>query len=122
MFAVWNVLQRIGVKYSSITQPSGSSDTIMSQHVRFLDEAYSNSQANCVDGTVLFASVLYKLGIWPVLILRPGHMFLGFYPDESSYQRHQNLACLETTLIGNPGLNSVQRALCAYDDETPTPC
>ena len=78
----------------------------MSQHVRFLDEAVQNSQANCVDGTVLFASVLYKLGIYPVLVKVPGHMFLGFYTDS---QRKQ-ISFLETTMLGEPGLNSYQKS------------
>jgi hypothetical protein len=105
VFAIWNVLQRQDVKYSSITTPSGESEAVFSQHVRFLDEAIENSQANCVDGTVMFASILYKLGIYPVLVKVPGHMFLGFYTDS---ERHQ-ISFLETTLIGSPGLSSMQR-------------
>jgi hypothetical protein len=105
VFAIWNVLQRHRVRYSSITQPSVQSQMVPSQHVRFLDESIRNSEANCVDGTILFASILYKLGLFPVLALKPGHMFLGFYVD----QQKQHLAFLETTLIGNPGLNAVQR-------------
>lgn len=105
VFAIWNVLQRKDVKYSSITTASGESRTVLSQHVRFLDEAVQNSQANCVDGTVLFASVLYKLGIYPVLVKIPGHMFLAFYTDA----QRQHISFLETTMIGAPGLNSIQR-------------
>lgn len=105
VFAVWNVLQRDGVKYSNITTSSAASQTVFSQHVRFPDEAYQNRQANCVDGTVLFASVLYKLGINPELVLMPGHMFLGFFTDA----RRTQIQFLETTLIGEPGLNQSQR-------------
>lgn len=105
VFAVWNVLQREGVKYSSITTPSGESQSVLSQHVRFLDEAVQNSQANCVDGSVLFASVLYKLGIYPVLVKIPGHMFVAFYTDQGK----QQISFLETTMIGEPGLNTFQR-------------
>jgi hypothetical protein len=105
VFAIWNVMQRQDMKYSSITTPSGESKSVFSQHVRFLDEAVQNSQANCVDGTVLFGSILYKLGIYPVLVKIPGHMFLGFYTD--SQRQHRSF--LETTLIGAPGLTSTQR-------------
>lgn len=104
-FAVWNVLQRHQVKYSNITQPSAQSQEYLSQHVRFLDESIQNSEANCVNGSVLFASILYKLGLYPALIQKPGHMFLGFYLDA----KKQNVAFLETTLIGNPGLSAIQR-------------
>jgi hypothetical protein len=104
-FAIWNVLQRRGVRYSSITQPSGQSSSVQSQHVRFLDEVIDNDQANCVDGSVLFASVLYKLGIHPTLVLVPGHMFVGFFTDK---QRRQ-VNFIETTMVGSPGLNSFQK-------------
>lgn len=104
-FAIWNVLQRRGIRYSSITQPSGQSKRVYSQHVRFLDEVIENDQANCVDGSVLFASVLYKLGIHPTLVLTPGHMFVGFFADA---QRRQPVF-IETTMVGSPGLNSLQK-------------
>jgi hypothetical protein len=106
VFAIWNVLQREGVKYSSITTPSSQSSAVFSQHVRFPDESVKFAQANCADGTVLFASALYKLGINPALIKVPGHMFLGFFTDA----QRQHLAFVETTMIGTPGLNSFQKS------------
>jgi hypothetical protein len=109
LFAIWNVLQRRGVRYSSITRASGESPRVRSQHVRFLDEAVENAQANCVDGSVLFASVLYKLAMCPVLVLIPGHMFVGVHTDAASCGKPGNLLFLETTLIGNPGLNATER-------------
>jgi hypothetical protein len=109
VFAIWNALQRRQVRYSSITRPSGQSEAIMSQHVRFLDETIRASQANCVDGSVLFASIIYKLEMCPVLVLIPGHMFLGVYLDRQSCGQRRNLMFLETTVIGNPGLNVLQR-------------
>jgi len=106
VFAVWNVLQRRGVKYSSITQPSGQSQTVLSQHLRFVDEVFENAQANCADGSLLFASVLYKLGIYPALVKVPGHMFVGWFADRARRQP----VFLETTMVGAPGLNSFQRS------------
>jgi hypothetical protein len=49
-----------------------------------------------VDGTVLFASLLKAIGIDPVLIRVPGHMFLGFYVN----RKHTKMEFLETTLLG----------------------
>jgi hypothetical protein len=105
VFAVWNVLQRDGVKYSSIATSSAQSQTVYSQHVRFPDETYRNGQANCVDGTVFFASVLYKLGIYPELVMVPGHMFLGFFTDA----RRSQQMFLETTRIGISAPLSIQQ-------------
>ncbi|MCB1053642.1 MAG: hypothetical protein KDC71_23770, partial [Acidobacteria bacterium] len=103
VFAIWNVLQRNGVKYSNITSNESEDVTLFSQHVRFLDEVVDNTQANCVDGTVLFASVLRKIGIQPYLILAPGHMYLAFSLDGTD----ESLVGLETTLMGSTTLKSV---------------
>jgi hypothetical protein len=98
VFAVWYVLQQHGLHYSSVTTPSASSSTghVASQAVRFIDQSVESQQANCVDGSVLFASVLYKIGIKPALVVIPGHMFVGYYLDKEK-QRPQ---FLETTMLG----------------------
>jgi len=96
VFAIWQVLARRGIRYSSITRTAAASDAVLSQYVRFLDESWNNRQANCVDGAVLLASVLRRIDIDPQLILVPGHMFLGFALDH----RGEQLAFLETTRLG----------------------
>lgn len=98
VFALWNVLQRHHIHYSSITTPSATSPSghVYSQSVRFIDQSIASQQANCVDGSVLFASLLYKIGISPVLVLKPGHMFVGYYLDNA----HKQIEFLETTMLG----------------------
>lgn len=78
VFAIWYVLQNRGIRYSSITRTGNSNDGVLAQHVRFLDESWENNQANCVDGSVLMASVLRKIDLNPSLVLVPGHMLLAF--------------------------------------------
>ncbi|MBF0500388.1 MAG: hypothetical protein HQM09_09650 [Candidatus Riflebacteria bacterium] len=97
VFALWDALRRKGIKYSSITATAPVSEIVMSQHVRFLDEAVKNTQANCVDGSVMFASLLRKIGIDPFLVVLPNHMFLGYYLDAE----HKKKTFLETTAIGD---------------------
>ncbi len=98
VFALWNVLQRRHMHYSSITTPSAASPSghVYSQAVRFIDQSIQSQQANCVDGSVLFASLLYKIGIQPVLVHKPGHMFVGYFLDEG----HKQVEFLETTALG----------------------
>ena len=106
VFAIWHVLQKRGFKYSNITTTTGKdSDAIGVQQVRFLDQAVSGAQANCVDGSVLFASVLRQIGIEPVLVLVPGHMFMGFYLSPGS---PESIVYLETTMMGNVNLSPAQ--------------
>lgn len=98
VFAVWSALQKRGLQYSSTTATPGGSETVMSQYVRFVDQSLTNTQANCVDGSVLFASILRKISIEPFLVTVPGHMYVGFYLGAGKSQ----FVGLETTLLGVP--------------------
>ena len=103
IFAIWNVLQRQGIKYSNITTPSVGSDRVFSQHVRFLSDSVANTQANCVDGSVLFASVFRKIGLQSFLVIVPGHCFVGCLVQENPRQT----LFIETTMIGNDDLKKL---------------
>lgn len=97
IFAIWAALQKRGIHYSNITTTAAQSETIYSQHVRFVDESVANEQANCVDGSVVFASILRKLGLHTFLVTMPGHMFMGVYLTPQGDER----VGLETTMIGS---------------------
>jgi len=96
--AIWVALQKRGITYSSITNTTPSKG-VYNQHVRFLDESINMTQANCVDGSVLIASVLKKIEIKASLVLVPGHCYLAFYSQ--SPQKGGKLYGLETTMVGN---------------------
>jgi hypothetical protein len=95
VYAVWDALSARDVRYSDITTTAAESDSVYCQHVRLLDETINNNQANCVDGSVLFASVLRKVGIEAYLVMVPRHCYLAFALDEKG----DTLVALETTLI-----------------------
>lgn len=97
VYAIWYVLQRRGLKYSNITTTSGVGSAVRAQQVRFIDQSVDGAQANCVDGSVLLASLMREIGIDPVLVLVPGHMFVGFYTDPE----HRQAMYLETTMLGS---------------------
>ena len=96
VFAIWSALQKRGIQYSSTTTTPGGSEEVYSQYVRFLDQSITNTQANCVDGSVLFASILRKISIQPFLVTVPGHMYMGFYLGSDK----KDFVGLETTAIG----------------------
>ena len=97
-FAVWEALRQHGIKYSDIGTTTTESDSLYTLHVRFIEETLGESHANCVDASVLLASILRRMGIDTFLVLEPGHMFLGLYLDREGKQT----ACLETTMLGDP--------------------
>lgn len=80
VYALWNVLQKRKFRYSSVSNTSLSSNVVYSQRVRTFDDALESSQINCVDGSVLFASLLRAINIEPILVRTPGHMFVDTTP------------------------------------------
>ena len=101
VYALWNVLQKRNFRYSSVSNSSLSSNVVFSQRVRTFDDALESSQINCVDGSVLFASLLRAINIEPILVRTPGHMFVGYYTDAG----RKNMNFLETTMIGDVDLD-----------------
>ena len=82
VFAMWDALTARDVRYSDITTTAAESESVYCQHVRLLDETINNGQANCADGSVLFASLLRKIGIEAYLVMVPRHCYLAFALDE----------------------------------------
>lgn len=101
VYALWYVLQKRNFKYSSVSYSSLSSNVVYAQRVRTFEDALNSSQINCVDGSVLFASLLRAINITPVLVQMPGHMFVGYYTDSAK----KNLTFFETTMIGDVDLD-----------------
>jgi len=98
VLAIWWALQKRGIVYSDITTPvTPDDDVFTAMRVRLLDDVIEAHQANCIDGTLIFASALRRIGLEPVICVVPGHAFLGFYLD----QEKKNPAYLETTFLNN---------------------
>jgi hypothetical protein len=115
VFAIWNAMQRKGLRYSNVTTTAAESQSVHSQHVRLFDESVQAAQANCVDGSVLLAAVLRKIGIDTHLVTVPGHMFLAFSLDE------ETMVGLESTMMGAADLDKVDgkrlRSFLKFDPE-----
>lgn len=97
VWAIWYLFQRNKVTYSSITTVSDTRQDLFSQTIRPLSMTLRTQQANCIDGTALFASILRKIGIEPIIVLVPGHAFLGFYTDAQQAKP----VYLETTMLND---------------------
>lgn len=103
VFAIWNALQRRGIKYSDVST-APPSKFVYSQTVRFLDDTVTSSQANCVDGSVLMASILRRIGLDAYLVMVPGHCFLAF---SDGNKEDPVLFGLETTMLGSDNLKPI---------------
>lgn len=111
--AIWETLARKGIRYSSINTTSGEDEELSSQHVRLLGETLTNTQANCVDGSVMLASILRKIGLDVSLVLIPEHMLIYVNLDEEGKQH----ICIETTMLGTSSFeDAVEDGNQEYDE------
>lgn len=95
-YALWDLLVARDMRYSDITTSAAESASVESQHVRLLEDSVNNSQANCVDGAVLWVSMMRKIGIDAFLVMEPNHCYAAFYADAE----HEKRYAVETTLLG----------------------
>jgi hypothetical protein len=80
------------------------------QRVRLPRESLADHQANCIDGTVLFASLVEAISMSPAIVLVPGHAFLAW----ETWRDSGEWKYLETTMTGS---NAFEEA-CASAEET----
>jgi hypothetical protein len=96
VWSVWQALAARGIRYSAADPGIARGPHVFSQRVRLLEQTWNDRSASCIDGSVLIASVLQRIGLRSFLVLVPGHAFVGFYTGAAG----QQAAYLETTLLG----------------------
>jgi hypothetical protein len=74
--AIYSAVKQHGVSYVKSSMTFGGSPNI-SQRVRMPRESLAQNSANCIDGAVTFASLFENLGMDPIVMLVPGHAFVG---------------------------------------------
>lgn len=91
--AVFEVLQGRNIKY---VQNDGAASN--GQYVKYVNETLREKQGICIETANLFASVLERLGFKTMLVLIPGHAFVGIFNDETE---ESTVTFIETTMIGD---------------------
>jgi len=95
--AIYRALQQKGVSYVKSSSTFGTSaNAAVSERIRMPFESLRDSSANCIDGAVMFASLFENLGMDPVIVLVPGHSYVGVRIAENS----DKYFYIETALIG----------------------
>ena len=85
------------------------------QRVRLPKDSLASKSANCIDGTVLYASAIESIGMNPHVIILPTHAFVCYdtRPDSSGH-----LDCLETTITRSSTFEeAVETGNQKYQDE-----
>jgi hypothetical protein len=66
------------------------------QAIRLPSEALSSASGNCIELALLYASAVEAMGMQPVIVVIPGHAYLGVRVDDTSNSYY----FVETTMIG----------------------
>ena len=93
--AIWAALERHGVRYAAGDPALSHGPFVWSQRVRPPSTSWHERRASCIDGSVLIASALERIGLKALIVLVPGHAFVGFRRDDGASGEF-----LETTLLG----------------------
>jgi hypothetical protein len=114
--AVWNALETHGLRYAAGDPALSRGPSIYSQRVRLVAESWAERRANCIDSSVLIASVLERIGIRSFIVLVPQHAFVGFYTsDNSGAENRGRPEFLETTLLGTDAQHLPHGAASSFD-------
>lgn len=109
LVAIFKALKGRGVNYSSV----GTEFFVDAQTVRYPAESLYVESQNCIDGALVFASALERMGFWPYIQFVPGHAFV-----RASLTHGGPMASIETTMISD---YSAELALLDAEQELADP-
>jgi len=104
--ALYEELKARGMSYVLVTNFGAGA----AQHVRLPAESIKSTNALCIDGAVLFATLLEKLGLKPLIVLVPGHAFVGWKAEAADRQAPGTNYFLETTMVGTASFDDAMAA------------
>jgi hypothetical protein len=93
--ALFETLKAAGLCYVDSVIDFGVGPGQFTQRTRLPRESLRHKSANCIDGTVLMASLLEAASLHPAIVLVPGHAFVGWETGEGTDEWDY----LETTMI-----------------------
>jgi hypothetical protein len=104
--AIYEALKEdANITYVNSTINFNPEQSARTQRVRLPRQSLEEEQANCIDGTLLFASLLEAASLNPALVIIPGHVFVGWETNKESGQWEY----LETTKIGDSDFDTARR-------------
>jgi hypothetical protein len=92
---IFLALKNEGITYVDSSLSFGGLSPYTFQRIKYPDTTIKTKSANCIDGAVLYSSLLEHIGIEPFIITVPGHAFVGWKPSPQS----SKIVFLETTAI-----------------------
>jgi hypothetical protein len=114
--ALYEELQSRGVSY--VSDPTLTSDLGVIQRTRRPSEVLASTNAQCLEGTILFATLFEAIGLRPLIVTVPGHAFVGWRATEYDGLKAGTPVFLETTLVGSASFkDAVKTAVARVREE-----
>ena len=107
--AIFNAVRNAKVSYVNSSMSFGQIG--FTQRVRTPKESILQRSANCIDVTVLFASLFENIGLEPLIILMPRHAIVGVRMAPNS----EDALFIETTLVGRNMMESIITFQTTFD-------
>ena len=113
--ALYRAVQMQGVSYVKSSLTFGHNAGV-SQRVRRPKDSLEQNSANCIDSAVMFASLFENLGMDPLVVLVPGHAYVGVREAKGS----QHYLFIDVALAGrvtfDAAVKSAENGLQKYND------
>jgi hypothetical protein len=103
--AIYDVLKDERIVYVNSAMDFGRTESQSGQRVRLPRESLDHKTANCLDGAVLFASLMQANSLNPGLVFVPGHALVAWQnralwgKDDPDSELLENWDYLETTMV-----------------------
>jgi hypothetical protein len=113
--AIYDELKARGVSY--VMDPGINSDRFLGQRTRLPSQVLASTNAQCLEGTLLFASALEAIGLDPTIVVVPGHAFVGWHASPGDKGAPSRLF-IETTMVHTAPFNAaVKKAIERVESE-----
>ncbi len=95
--AIYDTLKQKGVSY--VMNPETLSGTGFGQRARLPSDVLSSTNAQCLEGALLYATMIEAIGLEPAIVLVPGHAFVAWRSSAYDGEELKDKALfLETTM------------------------
>ncbi len=112
--AVFNALKQSRLSYVSSIYTFGNYPG-ETERIRLPRETLNLNNANCIDVSVVFASAMENLGMQPLIVVVPGHAFVGVKLGPGS----QHILYLDLTVLPEGTFTAASRRAQGWLDKTP---
>lgn len=96
--ALYEALKDHGLAYDNNAMTLYASDSDFTQRVRLPKSTLEAKAGNCLEGSVLFASLLFASDLHPIILFIPGHAVVGWKTRDAANAAWE---FLDTTVIAN---------------------